>query len=214
MEGVVIIDDFLPPDLLQAIKTRLRDMQWVYMPTISRKALGKEVENQLNNNGFVHVLRGPGDQVFSPHTYLFDIVLQVIEEKTDLRDIKPERMKVNLTLYNSHQKARGAEHIDLLPSHAVDFYSCVLYLNDNDGDTVIYNYPLLFNQNDISNITSKEISDVIEHVDLTTVESCHVTPKENRMVIFPGNYVHEGYYPVQYKEKYALNIAFTASKGL
>lgn len=214
MEGVVIIDDFLPDDFFGTLKNRLFDMTWTYMPTISRRALGKAVDNQLNNNGFVHVLRGPNNQIFSPHARIFDIVLHVLEDKTDFKNINPMRMKVNLTLFNSFPKAIGAEHIDLLPSTAVNFYSCILYLNDNDGDTVIYNYPLKFNQYNTNSITSADVSDMIEKVDLSTVESIHVTPKENRLVIFPGNYVHEGYYPIQYKEKYALNLAFTASKGL
>jgi hypothetical protein len=210
VEGVVILDDFLPNELFEDIKAHLRDIPWTYMPTISRKALGKSVECQLNNNGLVHVLIGPGNQIFSPYVSLFNTVLDVIEDKTHLQEILPIRMKVNLTLFNSFNRAVGTEHIDLLPSMATNFYSAVLYLNDNDGGTLIYNYPISFAEEDVRNITSVEISEKIEQANLANVESLYVTPKENRLVIFPGNYVHEGHYPVQYKEKYALNIAFTA----
>ena len=81
-------------------------------------------------------------------------------------------------------------HVDFLfPNTAA-----VFYVNDNDGDTILYNVKP---KNEISGFDSSEDKDLIE---------CErIMPRANRLALFDGNYLHTGSSPRKYKNKILIN---------
>ena len=71
-------------------------------------------------------------------------------------------------------------HVDFNDPH----YACILYINDSDGDTVIYNQRNL--------------------KDKFTIKKT-ITPKKNRLLFFNGAYCHTGHSPSKHQNRILLN---------
>ena len=69
----------------------------------------------------------------------------------------------------------------------------ILYLNESDGDTV------LFNQ-------KGENGKIPEGIDLTIKKT--ISPKVNRLLLFDGALIHTGHSPVNYSNRILLNMNF------
>ena len=107
-------------------------------------------------------------------------------------------MKVNMTLPIPDAKLVNGIHIDTLnPNTLVG----VLYINESDGDTVIYDHKRIDggpedNYSYIQNlITSNSV-----------IIKDQIKPKKNRLLLFSGDYFHEGKLPTKSKNRVALNI--------
>ena len=72
-----------------------------------------------------------------------------------------------------------------------DHYACVYYLNDSDGDTIIYE------QNKHDTVAGSNNVELVEHA--------RVTPKKGRLVMFDGARYHCSSQP---KESYRCIINF------
>jgi len=100
------------------------------------------------------------------------------------------RLKFNLLL--NHTLVDGDKyntpHID---SRTPSSYSMIYYVNDSDGDTVIFNEMVG--------------PDKEERPEKLTVKR-RITPKKNRMVIFDGSYLHASTNPVKSEKRVVLNI--------
>lgn len=72
-----------------------------------------------------------------------------------------------------------------------DHYACILYLNDADGDTIIYN-------------------ETTEQSEYTVLET--ISPKKNRLVFFDGLHYHTGNSPIKNNRRLLMNINFVPPK--
>jgi len=77
--------------------------------------------------------------------------------------------------------------------------SCIIYMNDSDGDTIIFN--------ERSENYSTEELDKISIDDLTIKK--RVQPKKGRVVLFDGSLIHTGCSPYNNKNRILLNSNFT-----
>jgi len=92
------------------------------------------------------------------------------------------RARLDMTL-QAPKKTLHTPHTDQNYPHM----SCILYLIDSDGDTVIYN----------------EDKGAEELTILHTVE-----PRKNRLVIFDGDQMHTGHSPLHHANRILLNLNF------
>lgn len=93
------------------------------------------------------------------------------------------RAKVNVTFPSENKPVRLGTHTDI--SHLDgkhEYYSGVFYLNGTDGHT------------EITNPKTKK-TEIVEG-------------KENRLVVFPGNWKHSGFTPTNTKARYIFNFVF------
>jgi len=90
------------------------------------------------------------------------------------------RIKANLQTQCNFSKEEffNTPHIDRLDDHTVAIY----YVNDSDGDTVIFNS------------------------DMTIFKS--ITPKRGRMIVFNGKYYHAGRHPILSDKRIVINFNF------
>lgn len=115
-----------------------------------------------------------GGEIFSTNFEIPLLVVSSVIKKYKISD-RLLRAKANLMpkVYADNDMMHNTPHVDDLIPHWVLIY----YVNDSDGDTFIFNET--GTQMDVSSIT-------IQH---------RVTPKQGRIVIFDGKYLHAGMHP-------------------
>ena len=176
-----IFDDFFDKHLLDYICYSVQhpEYPWSYNSSIN-KTFGTEpwmfgfARKFIDINDEIKAC--PEDKLFFP------LFLKLHEEfNRPISDIVRARTVMMLrsppnTLHSPHQDMGGESHLTF-----------ILYLNDSDGSTIIYN------ENEHSENYS--IQDVIE-------------PKKNRLLMFDGSYFHAGHSPSQHNNRVLLNINY------
>lgn len=94
----------------------------------------------------------------------------------------------------SKQKKINNPHIDINEPHKV----LLLYMNDSDGDTILYN-----EKHDYSDI---DMADYVNNNEFTVMD--RVSPKGNRAVIFDGYHWHSSSTPTKSDKRVVLNCNF------
>ena len=146
-----------------------------------------------NIQGFNHFLYEENIAVSPFFDAIYPIVLS-ITEKSGVRFNKVERMRFNITFRNKEITGYHLPHIDSYFPH----YNAIYYVNDSDGDTVIFNE------------TNEDFSDDIDRIKNSTwTEKYRCTPKKGKMLIFPGKYYHASSSAITSPHRVVLNINLT-----
>ena len=80
-------------------------------------------------------------------------------------------------------------HIDTKDPHVAS----IVYLNDTDGDTVIYDHKQKWAETYPENLPIKK----------------SISPKAGRMVLFAGSHVHTGYSPSEHQTRILINTVLS-----
>jgi len=171
---IQIIDDFLTPSYFEEIHNLLIswNFDWYCQPDITTGSAG--------HVGFSHNLYR--DSPCSPHCPLILPLMLQIKDACGAKTIL--RCRADLTAYHPNN-LKHQPHVDFKFPH----YSAVFYINESDGDTVIYN---------------EKWSTKACYPELLTVKEV-VSPKPNRVVIFDGDLIHTGHSPQRYQTRVILN---------
>ena len=101
------------------------------------------------------------------------IINSLIEKtKIEIKDIYFNRAFLQLPLDEKFVKEHNGLHIDLPQDHI----ACVYYVNDSDGDTILYEQTRYNTKAGSKNV------ELVEHM--------RVTPKKGRLVMFDGARYH------------------------
>ena len=186
---VEVIDDFLTKEYLEQLQSTIDSVYqpWFYQPNIT----SVEEYNHLGHHGFNfwiieepnHLTNHPSSQIFNP---LLVKMKGLIESKNILRS------RLDMTLYAGRSK-RSDPHVDSVKPHT----ATIFYLNDSDGDTVIYNQ-VYDPQKDQKHYSIKR---------WLTVKK-RIQPKANRLLIFDGKYIHTGHTPSKHNKRILINSNF------
>lgn len=191
---VLIIDDFLTPSYHQTLYNIItsRDFSWNYVHNVT----SVNADDNLYGNGsfgFQHeLIRYYRGQTIEHISSFQPLVMPLLYQTKDIigaQDII--RSRIDMTVYNPEKFLHGV-HTDL---PGLSHWSSVYYVNDSDGETIIYNA----HEDDCSIQDSDLSENNIKH----TVE-----PKANRIVIFDGNYYHTGHSPSKHKNRVIINSNF------
>jgi len=187
-----IIDNALPEPIFKKLYNQVidSDFPWYLSNDINKSRLeGSEEENpglcednySISSYQFVHILYDLNSDIKIRSSYfnLFNkVIFNFLENKNMTGHLY--RSKLNL-LTNLHKikdnSLYNIPHVDIDIPH----FSVLLYLNDSDGDTVIY-------ENKFKGY------DKVPHFD-DLVEKKRVTPKAGRVVIFNGKHWHTSNQP-------------------
>jgi hypothetical protein len=191
MIDVQVIDNFLSPTYFEKLQQRViyhpnyPPLPWYYLDSITH-----ESEEDLSSFGFEHVVINSDMDIASNDIFMFlsgfySLLLDVTGATKLLRS------RFDMTLYSKNKK-RHAPHVDLFFPHI----SSILYLTDSDGETVLYNKKTL-DYDELSSLTDKNF-------DSLPIKKS-VKPKQNRLLIFDGSYIHTGHSPSKYKNRVILN---------
>jgi hypothetical protein len=199
LKEVIILDDIIDIDT----QIKLYDyfsqsnLNWAHVKNITG-----EYGGTLNTHSF------PAD-VLSDELIDSDIleIIKDIQSKVckvlNKNLLKTYRIKINKTSkLDFEYDPNLLMHLDMALEHIVIVY----YINNVDGDTKIFNNKL---GNDMA--SGMKNFNGIELSNFELINS--VSPKQGRVVIFDGNYVHYGDYPTK-GDRYIINIDCLISKDL
>lgn len=176
----MIVENFLDKEVAKNILATInrKDFKWRYKSknhasapeNLSVFQFVHSLTSQVNNNRSEFC-----DDILNP-------VLDAFEASTGLKVKRVIRAKVNLLTRMDISEIELAmmEHQDLYGEDVVNKYSIVFYIEDSDGDTVIFD-----NKHQIIEVAS---------------------PKENSAVIFRSELVHRGTPPKVHKRRVILNV--------
>jgi len=197
---IKVLDNILPAHDFKQLHDEI--MQFDFPWNHGRKANRDRVITNPFLYGFVRVVMNDGITIFDPHSTITQYVrLALGYAGENVKSILRIRCILNTVADKNYE---FGSHIDLTQPHR----TALLYLNDSDGDTIIYNErytPSVVPLNE-----KVEIDDSVP--DLTVKET--VTPKANRMTIFDGHLYHSGETPTTVARRVAININYTTEEEI
>ena len=188
MNDIFVIDDVIPKDKQDFVERTMfsQNLFWTFFPDV---ALSKEETELLGITKKTPAIGCYIKQEFPP--YMFSQLYYKVEMIPRLACEKVG-MKLNTILdarsflmFPLHDKARK-EYDNIHVDRADDHWACLYYVNDSDGDTV------LFKQ------TKHDMNNDIEVFKNTKFEPLQrVTPKKGRAVLFNGYRYHSSTAPTE-----------------
>jgi len=125
----------------------------------------------------VHMLYKKGLPISSPYYEICYKLFERIVNNVIKKDVELLRMKINL-LFKKDKKQANNFHLD--DKKDPNYKTCILYINNSDGDTLIYY------KNSLK----------------------RVKPEAGKVVIFDGHLYHTSSNPVKTKYRKVININF------
>ena len=176
IEDIVIIENVIPKAYQDAIEHNLLGemmSSWLLLNDIS---YGSENPLSTHNPGLVHPIKVDG-QIKSP---LFNFLLPLIFFSLDKIDYryKDTFMARSFLQYPKERAVANNPHTDLTFPHLV----CLYYVNDSDGDTVIYNETL-----------DDTLPEEVSKTNFTVKK--RIQPEKDKVVLFDGKYYHSSSNP-------------------
>ena len=196
---ILVIDDFLTPTYFKQIQHRvLHTISWNYNSNISvdsktEQEFPKHYKNELYQYGFGHSLFD--DNKIQSHE-MYSLLAGFYSQILDVAGCT-WILSSNLFMTTfSGEKRKLLPHIDIFNNHTVALF----YLTDSDAETIIYDEKITnFN---IDKCIAERYSP--EEFNNLKVKQ-KVIPKENRVVIFDGSYIHSGSTPETSKNRIVIN---------
>ena len=173
------LENFVPEQFQKIFLSAIEDsnnFSWYYSESI--------VDNVLDTGGFSHILFRDNE----PNSYCantFVPIFDLLKERTGIDINNIIRFRIRMTLPDGTGPRNNLPHVDHLIPHQV----LLVYLNNSDGDTIIYNKT--FNE---------------EPTDLIEVK--RFSPKIGDAILFDGSFYHAGAVPSKNKRIIA-NLDFT-----
>ena len=113
--------------------------------------------------------------------------------RKELFEIQPIRIKVNMLLNHSKVTSNNQNNVAHIDNKYFNSYSGIYYVNDSDGDTIIYN---------------EKWSSQNPYRPENLTEKMRIAPKKNRFVLFDGLYYHTSTNPIENENRVVINMNF------
>lgn len=177
IDKIFIFDDIIPESYQDDIENRMLGetmLPWYIVDDISYSK--SELGMMKQSNALVHNLKAD-NQINSP---VFNFLLPLVHLSLARAGVTYHDTIVSKSFlqFPSKVSADNNIHTDLPSPHIV----CLYYVNDSDGDTVIYN----------------QTNETIRQQDIPTtnfVEQQRISPRKGRVVVFNGKYYHNSSNP-------------------
>ena len=190
MSSVQIFDNFLPEDIYQKVKDRIcgHNQPWYFQDSITSYATK---DPPLNKFGFNFCLKGYEEDFGFGDPEVrktFDVLQEFyLKQKTILKKARIVRSRLDMTLY-SNESILYEPHIDLDEPHLASIF----YVNDSDGNTVIYDQKWNPEQGIKQELTVMQ----------------EIEPVANRLIAFDGMHIHTGHNPTKHSNRILINTNF------
>jgi len=184
--NIKTIDNFLSKSYFDTLQNMVTSQMfpWSYMGDITSGSNSK-----IGSFGFNYTLGDHNNFRDSSETQFSMPCLYIIKDAIGASDLWKGRY--DMTLYNPDNHIHD-RHID--SDELPNYRSTILYMNDSDGDTILYKEK------------AHHQRDVTQWMKYTEVE--RITPKANRLLIFDGDIIHTGHSPSKNKTRILLNAVF------
>tara|TARA_Y100000289_G_C3913871_1_gene146257 strand:+ start:464 stop:1150 length:687 start_codon:yes stop_codon:yes gene_type:complete len=204
-KDIEVIDNIIPSQLADNFESRIIDKNfpWYLIRDIQDYKLN---DNQLthrvvNDENTVNTLQ-LGHGVYNCEDVGAEINSGVYAETKAICDyccqkfqIRPQYLKQKLNLLgNNSLLTEGKYNTPHIDNQYFNSYSIIYYVNDSDGDTIIFN--------ETSDEKTKKRPEKL------TIKK-RITPKKGRAVLFKGDYFHTSTNPTNYDKRVVLNVNCT-----
>lgn len=187
---ITIVENIIPTSLADEIEsiTTTREFPWYYAGSSSGVGENYDVNDLLRKDSVQHIHnvydeQGPVSDMFS----YIKTMLYFLEDKTGIKIKELFRVKINsLTSDGLKIDSYNSPHVD---HSEANYMSMVYYINDCDGDTVIFDKTVDAGYNNLT----------ILH---------RIKPKKGSCVIFPSNQFHSSSNPRNYERRLIINFTF------
>jgi len=190
-----IIDNFLEPSYYNLVANAVEGLRWDYVANIA----GPERNDlKISHQGFSHY-------IFRDNTQLSEVYPLMLPMLENIRHIANNkycyRARAAMTLQTGERQVHD-HHVDMGHKHN----SAIFYINDSDGDTILYNEECPVN-------TASTHDPSVKRPKLDDLTECvRIRPRANRLVIFEGNYWHTGESPLDHARRVIINMNFGDEK--
>ena len=195
MNDIIEIENIIPVDYQDHLLNVMTgtDFGWVFNPNLVSPDTDF-LERDDNHSGFNHFFYEKGEPKSPYFMMVYPLVLSITSQ-ANVNFNRLVRMRANLTLPNAHSTLPWhLPHIDSFLPH----YNAIYYVNDSDGDTVI------FNETNETYDSGQSDIDTIKKGNFTVKH--RVTPKKGKLVIFPGKYYHSSSWARTSKFRCVINM--------
>lgn len=187
----MIIDDaFLSPEEVAGLEATFlgQGFPWNYSGFLIQGDEPYRISNiePYKGSQFSHLFYSAGIPQ-SEHTRIAFDLLNKFCDKHGVQMKAVLRAKANLTVQDFETTDSQTPHID----HSFPHYVFLYYINDSDGDTILYD---------------KTYSDSVDSYELHAAQS--VSPKAGRAIMFDGLNFHSPQVPQQHGYRAVINITF------
>lgn len=194
---IQVIENLIPVGWQQGIMDLMTDIPWIRQPGTSYKVndysfiqgMDKfEDEFTVDSPQFVHFLIDT-KQTSPVYSYIRPI-LYMLEDKLGKKITKICRIKINhqYPIIGFSEHNYNIAHVD---DSNGKLLSAVYYINDSDGDTVIFN---------------EKYSVSADIKELTILQRIH--PKAGKVIVFPSTQMHASSNPINTSSRYVINFMF------
>lgn len=202
---ILVKSDAVPVSLFLRIKRSVESetFPWFYTPTTAYTAAETSVEN-LYNGSFGHIALDNGRKN-SEYSDILEAALLTALDGFGIELKTLHRIRVGFIPVCPVQTI-NPPHVDMVKPHKVG----LLYLDDSDGDTIIYNEkydplvgggPLYNDHRDILWYYEKDLGGQVSVMQ-------KISPEKNKMIVFDGYHYHSSSSPTKTKRRIAVNYVF------
>ena len=190
MSSIQIFDNFLPENTYQKIKDRICSPShpWYFQNSITSIA---NKEPSINKFGFNFCIKAYNDDFGLRDIEVkktFDVLIDLyLKQKKVLKKARIVRTRMDMTVY-SNESILYEPHVDINEPNLTSIF----YVNDSDGNTVIYN--------------QKWNPEQGINQELTVMEE--IEPVGNRLICFDGLHIHTGHNPMKHSNRILINTNF------
>ena len=194
---MIEVGNLLPDNFLKEVKSILYGdkFPWFYYESVGSNDDEENIPKHPQSRrvpGFVHILVYTEDKGVVVNSECWEIIKPIsyfIADKCniDFKDII--RCKVNMTTplpdKDFNKDNFSIPHVD---HREINNKTAIFYVDDSDGDTVIFNE--IYNGSIPESVTIKE----------------KIVPKSNKVIVFDGNVYHAGSLPLNNKSRMTINF--------
>jgi hypothetical protein len=194
-----VFDNALSPQLFNYIKSQIFDYKfpWYYCDTSNKISA-----ESIYGNSFSHLVLD-NNKVNSLIAADCKAALYTLADKIGLEIDYISRIRAGLLQPKPNGLYTNTPHVD---NEYLEHYVGLLYLNDSDGETFLYNE----RYDPQSGLTESEYYDIILRRKVTVKEV--IECKENRFVCFDGYTYHSSTCPMNVNRRITVNFNFVVKK--
>ena len=190
--------NFLPTSLANELhdKVTSNEFPWYWLDDVTANPEErKEVKDRLPSQPGMHHTpycenSGPS-HFFGDFQFIYHYIIEAMD--LDWKEWYLSRLRVGLNFpsFRKEHILHNQPHVDFPESETVDHFTCLYYINDSDGPTVVFN--------------EKEKSKLY-----TVKYQCH--PEKNKLFVFDGKHYHASSCPQHHDARLAITINIVARK--
>tara|TARA_X000000368_G_C23031262_1_gene712685 strand:- start:765 stop:1388 length:624 start_codon:yes stop_codon:yes gene_type:complete len=184
--------NFLPTSLANELhdKVTSNEFPWYWLDDVTANPEErKEVKDRLPSQPGMHHTpycenSGPS-HFFGDFQFIYHYIIEAMD--LDWREWYLSRLRVGLNFpsFRKEHILHNQPHVDFPESETVDHFTCLYYINDSDGPTVVFN--------------EKEKSKLY-----TVKYQCH--PEKNKLFVFDGKHYHASSCPKHHDARLAITV--------